>query len=31
MKDISEIALQALQDDSGNYARSQYELLLANE
>ena len=29
--EISEIVEKALQDDSGNYPRSQYELLLANE
>ncbi|MBW2423670.1 MAG: hypothetical protein JRG86_05445 [Deltaproteobacteria bacterium] len=31
MKEISEIAQKALQDDSDNFPRSQYELLLANE
>jgi hypothetical protein len=29
--EIYEIAEKALQDDSGNFPRSQYELLLANE
>ena len=29
--EISEIVEKALQDDSGNFRRSQYELLLANE
>jgi hypothetical protein len=31
LKEMSGIALKALQDDSGNFSRSQYELLLAND
>jgi hypothetical protein len=31
LKDLAEIAEKAVQDDSGNFRRSQYELLLANE
>ena len=31
MKEVAEVAEKAVQDDLGNYYRSQYELLLAND
>jgi hypothetical protein len=29
--EVAEIVEKAVQDDSGNFPRSQYEMLLANE